>query len=152
MTEQSLEQRIARLEAESDIEKLRYRYWFAILDKDVDGLIACFAPDAFLEYGMGIELRGIADIKSFFDMVLLNEDLVLQMPRGANGIIDLTSETRADGRWLVQVVMLKHSDAVGSRINVQYFESYEKIDGEWKIKTMKNDYLSYENIEQREGP
>lgn len=152
MTEQSLEQRIARLEAESDIEKLRYRYWFAILDKNVEALVSCFAPDAFLEYGMGIELRGTEAIKSFFDMVLLNEDLALQMPRGANGIIELTSETHADGRWLVQVVMLRHSEAVGSRINVQYFESYEKIDGEWKIKSMKNDYLSYENIEQREGP
>ncbi len=152
MSEATLESRIARLEAESDIQKLRYRYWFAILDKNVDALVKCFTPDAFLEYGMGIELSGTDKIKEFFDMILLSEDLALQMPRGANGIVDLTSETTADGRWLVQVVMLRHSEKVGSRINVQYFERYEKIDGEWKIKAMKNDYLSYENIDPRDGP
>ncbi len=152
MMDKTLEARIARLEAESDIEKLRYRYWFAILDKDVHALVKCFSPDAHLEYGMGIELDGTENIRDFFQMVLGNEDLALQMPRGANGIIDLKSESHADGRWLVQVVMLRHSETVGSRINVQYFESYEKIDGEWKIKSMKNDYLSYENIDPRDGP
>jgi len=152
MSEATLESRIARLEAESDIQKLRYRYWFAILDKNVDALVQCFTPDAFLEYGMGIELSGTDKIKEFFDMILLSEDLALQMPRGANGIVNLTSETTAEGRWLVQVVMLRHSEKVGSRINVQYFERYEKIDGEWKIKAMKNDYLSYENIDPRDGP
>lgn len=147
-----LEHRITRLEAESDIEKLRYRYWFAILDKDVDTLVSCFAPDAFLEYGMSIELSGTEAIKSFFDRVLLNEDLAVQIPRGSNGIVNLTSESEAQGRWLVQVIMIQHSKQLGSRINVQYFESYEKIDGAWKIKKMKNDYLSYENIDPRDGP
>ncbi|WP_372764743.1 nuclear transport factor 2 family protein, partial [Litorivivens sp.] len=137
-----LERRLARLEAESDIQKLRYRYWFAILDKDVNALVNCFTPDAFLEYGMGIELSGTEAIRSFFDMVLHSEDLVKQMPRGANGLLDITSDTTASGRWLVQVILLRHSEQVGSRINVQYFENYEKIDGEWKIKRMKNDYLS----------
>lgn len=152
MTNNALEARIARLEAESDIEKLRYRYWFAILDKDVDALVNCFTPDAHLEYGMGIELDGTEKIREFFEMVLGSEDLALQMPQGTNGIIDLSSDTTADGRWLVQVVMLRHSEKVGSRINVQYFERYEKLDGEWRIKSMKNDYLSYENIDPRDGP
>lgn len=152
MNTPSLEARITRLEAESDIEKLRYRYWFAILDKDVSALVNCFAPDAHLEYGMGIELDGTENIREFFEMVLGNEDLALQMPRGTNGIVDLNSDTSADGRWLVQVVMLRHSEKIGSRINVQYFERYEKLDGEWRIKSMKNDYLSYENIDPRDGP
>jgi len=152
MTDSALETRIARLEAERDIEKLRYRYWFAILDRDVDALVNCFTPDAHLEYGMGIELDGTEKIREFFEMVLGSEDLALQMPRGTNGIIDLSSDTTADGRWLVQVVMLRHSEKIGSRINVQYFERYEKLDGEWRIKSMKNDYLSYENIDPRDGP
>ena len=152
MSETALEKRIARLEAERDIKNLRSRYWFAIMDKDVDTLASCFAPDVFLEYGWGIELNGVDEVKSFFDGLLLNEDLIMQIPRGTNSLIDVTSDTTADGRWLVQVIMLKHSEEVGSRVNVQYFESYEKIDGEWKIKKMKNDYLSYENIDPRDGP
>ena len=123
-----------------------------MLDRDVDALVNCFTPDAHLEYGMGIELDGTEKIREFFEMVLGSEDLALQMPRGTNGIIDLSSDTTADGRWLVQVVMLRHSEKIGSRINVQYFERYEKLDGEWRIKSMKNDYLSYENIDPRDGP
>ncbi|MFD2499277.1 nuclear transport factor 2 family protein [Rhizorhabdus histidinilytica] len=46
----SLEERIARLEAESEIRKLKARYLNACDAKDVDAIRACFTPDAELDY------------------------------------------------------------------------------------------------------
>jgi isopentenyl diphosphate isomerase/L-lactate dehydrogenase-like FMN-dependent dehydrogenase len=50
----SLEDRIARLEAESQIRQLIARYCFTIDDRDVDNIRALFAPDAVLKSADGV--------------------------------------------------------------------------------------------------
>lgn len=151
-TDNELQRRIQRLEDLQAINNLRYRYWFAILDKNVDALLDCFCDDTALSYGFGIELKGKADIRPFFTKLLGDQNLVVQIARGSNGLLELDSDTDGHGRWLVQVITLRRSETAGRRINVQYFETYKKIDGEWKLYAMKNDYLSYENIEQSDKP
>lgn len=164
----AIEQRLAALEAELKvlhetraIEALRYRYWYAIADRNVDALVDCFADDAFLEYGFGIELTGRDKIHEFFTMVLGSEELIKQIPRGDNPSIELLSDTEAKGRWLVDVVTIrKAADASaakaelgdGTRISVQYFEQYRKTDAGWCISHMKNDYLFFESLDLKAGP
>ncbi|MCB1688987.1 MAG: nuclear transport factor 2 family protein [Halioglobus sp.] len=152
MTTRTLEQRISDLEDLSAIEQLRHRYWLALMDKKVDELLDCFAEDARLEYGFGIVLEGKAAIDEFFQGLLKAPDLIRQVPRGANRQITLIDPETAKGRWLVEVVVVRESQEKGTRIGVQYFEDYRKVAGHWRIATMKNDYLSFESVELKDGP
>lgn len=144
--------RITRIEDLHAINNLRYRYWYALIDKDVDAMVECFCDDAALNYGFGVELKGKSDIRPFYEMLLKSENLIHQIPRGANGLVEHDSDTEAHGRWLVQVTILRKSDDKGRRSNVQYFENYRKVDGVWKIQAMKNDYFGFEVIEKSDHP
>lgn len=155
----ALERRIAALEVAvreqqelRTIEQLRYRYWYALLDKNVDGLMSCFTADAFVEYGFGVELRGADAIRKFFGRFLAAEDLVRQVPRGDNPQLEFLTSNHAHGRWLVDVVAIRSGQEFGRRMSVQYDETYRKIDGDWKISHIKNDYLSFEQITLLKGP
>ena len=152
MTEISLEERIAALEDQAAIEQLRHHYWLSLLDKNVDDLVDCFTEDAYLEYGFGIILDGKAAIDEFFHALLDSPDLIRQVPRGANRKIELLDATNAKGRWLVEVLAIRKGEEKGTRIGVQYFEEYRKVEGAWKIARMKNDYLSFESVDLKDGP
>jgi len=121
----ALEERLSRLEEalreQQDlraIEQLRYRYWYALLDKDVDEFVTCFTEDAFLEYGFDIELRGKEAIREFFANLLLAETLIRQVPRGANPQVTLVSENEARGRWLVEVSITRKQQELGTRVGI----------------------------------
>ena len=67
-------------------------------------------------------------------------------------MIELLDDDNAKGRWLVEVVAIRKGEDKGTRIGVQYFEEYRKVEGEWKIARMKNDYLSFESVDLKDGP
>jgi hypothetical protein len=148
----ALEQEVASLRAIQEIQQLRFEYWYSLVDKDVDRLMACFTEDVFLEYGFGIEMTGKETVAEFFTGLLGSEDLIRQVPRGSNPQITLLSDTEAQGRWLVEVVALRESQEDGRRIGVQYFEKYRKTTIGWKLCEMKNDYLGFESFTRRESP
>ena len=128
------------------IEDLRYRYWYAILDKDVEGLLGCFTDDVHLEYGFGIVLDGRRAVESFFNDLISDEELLKQVPRGANGIVEFTGPDRGKGRWMVEAVTIHKGKDEATLASVQYFEEYIKVDGQWKLCKMRNDYLYFEKI------
>lgn len=139
-----LERQVEVLRAREAIIDLRHTYWFSLLDKDVDSLMACFTEDAVLDYGFNVLLQGKPAIRAFFVKLLGNPDLLRQIPRGANPRIALTGAGTATGRWLVDVVSMSNGNAPERRIGVQYIEEYRREAGGWKISRMKNDYLFFE--------
>lgn len=134
------------------IEELRYTYWYSILDKDIDRLVSCFCETIKLEYGFGVELNGKAEAEAFFISLLNSPGRRLQIPRGANGLIDIIDENFAKGRWLVEAVTLRDEEQIGSQASVQYFEEYSKVNGEWKLAFLKNNYLYFESVQSRDNP
>lgn len=150
MTSQATEKALQELLDKRAIEELRYRYWYAILDKDVDRLVSLFTDDVRLEYGFGIELTGRDEARGFFTRLLGSADLLRQVPRGANGLVELTGEDTAKGRWMVEAITLSKGRTTGSLSSVQYFEEYSKVDGAWKLAKIRNDYLYFENVELQE--
>ncbi len=148
----ALETQLAALHAVHDIQQLRFEYWFALADKDVQRLLGCFTEDVHLDYGFDIKMTGIETIGAFFKELLDDKDLVRQVPRGSNPQIKILSATEASGRWLVEVSVLRHSQEDGRRIGVQYFEKYRRTGDGWKICEMKNDYLSFESFVRRDSP
>ena len=148
----ALEREVAQLRAVNDIQQLRFEYWFALVDKDVQRLTGCFAENVRIDYGFGIELNGVAAVRQFFEALLQSEDLISQIPRGANPQISLASETEASGRWLAEVTALRRSQEDGRRYSLQYFEKYRKTEAGWKICALRNDYLGFESFTRRDGP
>lgn len=64
----TLENRIARLEAESQIRQLIARYCFTIDDRDIPAIRALFTPDAVLKSADGVMgATGIDDIMTQYD-------------------------------------------------------------------------------------
>ena len=141
---QQLESLVATLQHREAIKDLRHTYWYSILDKNVSNLVSCFSDDAQLEYGFDITLNGREQIHNFFTQLLGQEDLLRQIPTGANPIIEVIDDNTAKGRWTVQVATMAVSDAPSRRIAVQYFEEYRRGEDGWKICKMKNDYLYFE--------
>jgi ketosteroid isomerase-like protein len=140
----NLEALVSTLQQREAIKDLRHTYWYSILDKNVDALVDCFSDDAELEYGFNITLSGRDNIRDFFTKLMGNDDLLRQIPVGANPLIDILDDNSANGRWTVEVSTLAVSDAPSRRIGVQYFESYRRDAEGWKICHMKNDYLYFE--------
>lgn len=147
-----MEQALAELIEKKAIEELRYRYWYAIMDGDVEALVALFTDDILLEYGFGIVLNGQKEAGDFFKSLLGDENLARQVPRGSNGIVELNGDDTASGRWLVEAVTLRKGETVGKLASVQYQETYRKVDGLWKFSSLKNDYLYFENVELQDAP
>lgn len=148
----ALERQVAELRAIHDLQQLRFAYWFAVADKNLQRLLECFAEDVRVDYGFGIRLTGQAAVREFFRALLQSDDLIRQVPRGANPQLTLISETEAQGRWLVEVTAVRRSQEDGRRIGLQYFERYRKTQAGWKICELRNDYLGFESFTRREGP
>jgi len=91
-----LESRIAKLEAESDIRKLKSRYLNACDAKDEPAIRACFTEDAEIEFPPlgSFDLDGLMGI---FNQVAATTPIV-DVHHGHNGEIEIDGET-ATGRW-----------------------------------------------------
>lgn len=91
-----LESRIAKLEAESDIRKLKARYLNACDAKDVAAMRACFTEDAEIEFPPlgSFDLDGLIGI---FEQVAATTPII-DVHHGHNGEIDIDGKT-ASGRW-----------------------------------------------------
>jgi ketosteroid isomerase-like protein len=91
-----LESRIARLEAESDIRRLKARYLNACDAKDVAAIRACFTPDAVIDFPPigSFDLDGLIGI---FTQMAANTPIV-DVHQAHNGEIDVAGD-EARARW-----------------------------------------------------
>lgn len=93
-----LETRIARLEAESEIRKLKARYLNACDAKDVDAIRACFVEDAVLVFPPIGEFGVDGLIEVFTQMAATTP--IVDVHQGHNAEIDIAEDGRsAQARW-----------------------------------------------------
>ncbi len=132
---------LAAIEA---IKRLKASYFRCMDTKDWDGFAAVFAPDAVMD--MSSEMRdgktggtgittGNRAIAAFVRSAV---DTVETVHHGHMPEIDLTSPTTATGIWAMED---KLRWPAGSPIRTMhgyghYHETYEKVDGRWRIKTI----------------
>ncbi|MDT0575363.1 nuclear transport factor 2 family protein [Croceicoccus sp. F390] len=93
-----LEARLARLEAESDIRRLKARYLNACDAKDVAAIRACFTEDAVLDFPPIGEfgLDGLIDV---FTQMAVNTPII-DVHQGHNAEIDVSSDgAEASALW-----------------------------------------------------
>ena len=91
-----LEARIARLEAESDIRRLKARYLNACDAKDIDAIRACFTADAVIDFPpLGeFDLDGLIGI--FTQMAATTP--ITDVHQGHNAEIEVAGD-EASARW-----------------------------------------------------
>jgi hypothetical protein len=130
------------LEAIEAIKQLKARYFRCMDEKDWEGHVAVFAPDVAVdvsgEMAPGEEgvIHGAAEFVAFNRSHI---EEVLTVHHGHMPEIEITSDTTATGIWAMED-MLRWPEGGPMRTlhgYGHYHETYEKIDGEWRIKTMK---------------
>lgn len=135
---------LERLHAIEEIKRLKACYFRCLDTKDWEGFAGVFAPDAVMD--MSSEMRdrrtegegittGNRAIAAFVRGAV---DDVVTVHHGHTPDIELTSTTTATGIWAMEDKLrwpegspIKSMHGYG-----HYHETYEKVGGAWKIKTL----------------
>ena len=143
---------IEKLLAIEEIKKLRARYFRGADTKNWTLLESVFAPDVVFDIrGVTTDPRtGVNVVPSVSEGVLTGSKTVTEAIRqGIDGVatvhhghmpeIEITGPTSAKGIWSMEDVLKWPGESPIDSMHGfgHYDETYEKIAGEWKIKTLK---------------
>ena len=115
------------------IRQLKARYFRTMDMKDWAGMRAVFTDDVVMDTsssGGGV-IAGADEFMAFLEPTL---DGVVTVHHGHMPEIEITSPTTATGIWSMED-MLRWPDGTEMHGYGHYLETYEKVDGEWRIKT-----------------
>jgi uncharacterized protein (TIGR02246 family) len=117
------------------IRRLKARYFRTMDTKDWDGMRHVFTDDVEIDTSEagGEVVRGADEFMNFLRRVL---DGATTVHQGHMPEIDITSATTATGVWALHDIVIWPN---GTRLDGygHYHETYEKVDGEWRIKSSK---------------
>ena len=115
------------------IKRLKARYFRTMDTKDWAGMRGVFADDVVVDTtdSGGNVISGADEFMAFLEPVLQD---VVTVHHGHMPEIELTSPTTARGTWAMED-MLRYADGNEMHGYGHYHETYEKRDGEWRIKT-----------------
>ena len=115
------------------IKQLKARYFRLMDTKDWDGMRRVFTDDVVVdtESSGGGVVSGADEFMTFLQGVIGD---VITVHHGHMPEIDITSPTTATGVWSMED-MLRWPDGTELQGFGHYHETYEKIGGEWRIKT-----------------
>ena len=124
----NLESRIARLEAESNIRRLKARYLNACDSKDVAAVRACFTEDAVIEYPPlgSFDLDGLINI--FTEMAASTP--IVDVHQGHNGEITINGD---EARWNLGFATYNPRANSFRMLASFYTDRYRKTDDGWRI-------------------
>jgi uncharacterized protein (TIGR02246 family) len=116
------------------IKQLKARYFRTMDTKDWEGMRAVFCDDVVVDTtsSRGGVVKGADTFMAFLRDAL--EDVVT-VHHGHMPEIGFTSPTTAEGIWAMQD-HLRWPNGRELHGYGHYHETYERIDGEWRIKTM----------------
>jgi len=125
-----LEARIAKLQAESDIRKLKARYLNACDAKDEPTIRACFTEDAEIEFPPlgSFDLDGLMGI---FNQMAATTPIV-DVHHGHNGEIEIDGD-HASGRWNLGFATYDPREKSFRMLAGFYEDRYRKTDQGWRI-------------------
>jgi len=127
MSEQSLEQRIDRLESIEEIRQLAGKYSLSLDMRDLDAHVGLFAPDVRVGKGRS----GRQHLKSWVDSTLRDQFTGTSHHLGQH-IIEFIDADHAVG-----VVYSKNEHETGPEwviMQMLYWDDYERIDGRWYFR------------------
>ncbi|WP_166875234.1 nuclear transport factor 2 family protein [Salinibacterium sp. ZJ450] len=148
MTETAVRTEADEIEA---IRRLKARYFRALDTKDWDEFGAVFTEDAAIgpiDNGFTDELLALrpaverqpvaaSGIGAFVERVATNIGPLISTHHGHQPEIELTGDDEATGIWAMEDVLVWPADGYRLRGTGHYWETYRKVDGVWKIASMK---------------
>jgi ketosteroid isomerase-like protein len=125
-----LEQRIAKLESESEIRRLKARYLNACDTKDVAAMRACFTDDAEIVFPPlgSFDLDGLVGI--FTQMAATTP--IVDVHHGHNGEIEIDGDS-ASGRWNLGFATYDPRSNNFRMLSSLYEDRYRKTPDGWRI-------------------
>jgi hypothetical protein len=132
------------LVAIEEIKQLKARYFRCMDTKDWEGFADVFAPDAVMDMSGEMRdaatrdegvTRGASEIAAFVRGVVGNVETV---HHGHMPEIEITSSSAARGTWAMEDMLRWPAGAPLRTLHGygHYHETYEKVDGRWRIKTV----------------
>jgi uncharacterized protein (TIGR02246 family) len=132
------------------IKQLKARYFRMMDTKDSDGMRQVFADDVLIDTtdSGGRVVQGADDFMAGLRDLLAD---VVTVHHGHMPEIELTSVTTATGIWAMEDRLRWPN---GSELHGagHYHETYEKVDGRWRIKQMTLTRLRTDFTEGTAGP
>lgn len=133
------------------IRQLKARYFRALDTKDWEGFKTVFTEDAAIgpvDNGFTPELIALrspsqrdavaaSGLDAFVQRVATNIGPLVSTHHGHQPEIELSDDGEATGIWAMEDVLVWPTDGYRLRGTGHYWETYRKIDGEWKIASMK---------------
>ena len=145
-----IEQRIARLEAESQIRQVVSRYCFTIDDRLTDDIAALFAPDATVRSADGVmNATGVDAI-----MAMYAQRFSLLGP-GAHYMHDVQIDFVGDGLEEARGRVSAHAELNRNGqmmvCSIRYRDIYRKLSGRWLFQDREISFLYYVPIADYPG-
>ncbi|MDF1604667.1 nuclear transport factor 2 family protein [Nocardioides sp. YIM 152315] len=139
--EQTLEERVARLEAIEEIRRLKHRYLRACDLKEPETFRDCFvARGASIDYGPRVgrfeDADGIAEVYRRIALEKVDGHYnVLDMHHALQADIDVVSTTEATGQWTLRFRQVDRRAGTERVSAIEYDDRYEIEDGSWRIRS-----------------
>ena len=132
-----LETRLQRLEDIEEIKQLKHRYLRCLDTKQWDGLAETLCEDATTSYADGeYSFEGREKIVGFLKATpLADKDGLIGVHHCQQPEIELTGPASARGTWALYNYLLHKKEGMGLRLCAFYHDEYEKVEGQWKIKS-----------------
>jgi len=132
------------------IRQLKARYFRAIDTKDWSGLRRVFSDDVVMDSTAsgGSVIAGAEQFLTFLREAIGD---VITVHHGHTPEIELTSPTTATGIWAMED-MLRWPDGSEMHGYGHYHETYEKLNGDWHIKTSILTRLRMDLTDRADGP
>jgi len=125
-----LEARIARLEAESDIRRLKARYLNACDAKDVEAIRACFTEDAELDF-QPIGSFGVDGLIEVFTALAATTPII-DVHQGHNAEIEVMGD-EATARWSLGFATYDPRNDSFRMLANFYHDRYRRTPDGWRI-------------------
>ena len=138
MSQFSLDQRVARLEAEADIRRLKARYLNACDAKDVEAMRECFIEDARIEFPPIGNFDGRDGLIAIFAQMAASTPIV-DAHQGHNAEITILDDTNAEARWHLAYATYDPRSGGFRLLSTFYADRYVKTQAGWRISFSRSE-------------
>lgn len=140
---ETIEQRLAALEAKDEIRELTGRYCHAVVDGDAEAIVALFCADGTFR-SHTLEPSGHEELRKFYAGGVGGRT---HKPFVQNHVIELIDADNASGRCSVEIRVLQDGRAYTQAGH--YHDRYRREGGRWRFA--ERHYMRYHNVPWTQG-